>query len=51
MLEDYVGLMKMMQSLPENHHLLTDIAEMFVTVGMSEQAVESYKRVRRRGVL
>ena len=45
MLEDYIGLMKMMQGLPENHHLLQDIAQMFVTVGMCEQAVEAYIKV------
>ena len=45
MLEDYIGLMKMMQNLPENHHLLNEIAQMFVTVGMCEQAVESYIKV------
>ncbi|KAJ8321655.1 hypothetical protein KUTeg_000126 [Tegillarca granosa] len=42
MLEDYPGLEKMVQSLPENHKLLPDIAAMFVTVGMCEQAVTSY---------
>lgn len=45
MLEDYIGLMKMMQGLPENHALLSSIAEMFVTVGMCEQAVEAYTKV------
>jgi len=35
-----------MQSLPENHKLLPDIAQMFVSVGMCEQAVEAYSKVR-----
>ncbi|KAK3580220.1 hypothetical protein CHS0354_012747 [Potamilus streckersoni] len=42
MLEDYPGLEKMVQSLPENHKLLPDIASMFVTVGMCNQAVDAY---------
>ncbi|KAI0210975.1 WD repeat-containing protein 35 [Lamellibrachia satsuma] len=42
MLEDYVGLTQMMMALPENHKLLPDIAEMFVTVGMCEEAVAAY---------
>ncbi|XP_077990221.1 WD repeat-containing protein 35-like isoform X1 [Glandiceps talaboti] len=42
MLEDFDGLQKMVESLPENHRLLPDIAGMFVTVGMCEQAVQAY---------
>ncbi|XP_064652091.1 WD repeat-containing protein 35-like [Lineus longissimus] len=44
MLEDYTGLEKMCQSLPENHALLPEIAKMFVTVGMCEQSVEAYTK-------
>uniref|UniRef100_A0A9J8C423 WD repeat domain 35 n=1 Tax=Cyprinus carpio carpio TaxID=630221 RepID=A0A9J8C423_CYPCA len=36
MLEDYDGLEKLANSLPENHELLPDIGQMFVTVGMCE---------------
>ncbi|KAK3088211.1 hypothetical protein FSP39_016191 [Pinctada imbricata] len=43
-LEDYGGLEKMVQALPENHKLLPEIADMFVTVGMCEQAVAAYTR-------
>ncbi|XP_070533961.1 WD repeat-containing protein 35-like isoform X2 [Ptychodera flava] len=42
MLEDFAGLQKMVESLPENHRLLPEVAGMFVTVGMCEQAVEAY---------
>lgn len=44
-LEDYNGLDKMMKSLPENHKLLPDIAQQFVSVGMCEQAVEAFSKV------
>ncbi|XP_021346413.1 WD repeat-containing protein 35-like isoform X1 [Mizuhopecten yessoensis] len=44
MLEDYTGLEKMVQALPENQKLLPDIAAMFVTVGMCEQAVSAYSK-------
>ncbi|XP_063406795.1 WD repeat-containing protein 35-like isoform X2 [Mytilus trossulus] len=44
MLEDYMGLEKMVMALPENHKLLPEIAAMFVTVGMCEQAVNAYIR-------
>ncbi|XP_074656125.1 WD repeat-containing protein 35-like isoform X2 [Tubulanus polymorphus] len=44
MLEDYVGLLSMAQSLPENHQLLPDIAGMFATVGMCQEAVQAYVR-------
>ncbi|XP_071111924.1 WD repeat-containing protein 35-like isoform X1 [Haliotis cracherodii] len=47
MLEDYSGLEKMVQALPENHKLLPDIAGMFVSVGMCKQAVEAYIRCNR----
>nr|XP_032817286.1 WD repeat-containing protein 35 isoform X1 [Petromyzon marinus] len=42
MLEDYDGLERLATSLPENHKLLTNVAHMFVTVGMCEQAVAAY---------
>ncbi|KAM4772218.1 WD repeat-containing protein 35 [Rhinophrynus dorsalis] len=42
MLEDYNGLEVLASSLPENHKLLPDIARMFVTVGMCEQAVTAF---------
>ncbi|XP_060579333.1 WD repeat-containing protein 35-like [Ruditapes philippinarum] len=41
-LEDYAGLEKMVSSLPENHKLLPDIANMFMTVGMCTQAVDAF---------
>ncbi|XP_076457078.1 WD repeat-containing protein 35-like isoform X2 [Babylonia areolata] len=47
MLEDYSGLEKMITTLPENHKLLPDIAQMFHSVGMCEQAVEAYIRCNR----
>ncbi|KAL8581320.1 WD repeat-containing protein 35 [Nucella lapillus] len=47
MLEDYSGLEKMITNLPENHKLLPDIAQMFQSVGMCEQAVEAYIRCNR----
>ncbi|XP_052504656.1 WD repeat-containing protein 35 [Budorcas taxicolor] len=42
MLEDYVGLENLAHSLPENHKLLPEIAQMFVRVGMCEQAVTAF---------
>uniref|UniRef100_F6XA62 WD repeat-containing protein 35 n=1 Tax=Xenopus tropicalis TaxID=8364 RepID=F6XA62_XENTR len=42
MLEDYNGLEVLANSLPENHKLLPEIARMFVTVGMCEQAVAAF---------
>ncbi|XP_010877761.2 WD repeat-containing protein 35 isoform X1 [Esox lucius] len=42
MLEDYEGLERLANSLPENHKLLMDIGQMFVTVGMCEQTVNAY---------
>lgn len=44
MLEDYSGLENLMHALPENHKLLPDVAAMFVSVGMCEQAVEAYTK-------
>ncbi|XP_022083410.1 WD repeat-containing protein 35-like [Acanthaster planci] len=42
LLEDFVGLQKLADSFPENHRLLPDIAAMFVTVGMCQEAVAAY---------
>ncbi|XP_037007685.2 WD repeat-containing protein 35 isoform X2 [Artibeus jamaicensis] len=42
MLEDYEGLESLANSLPENHKLLPEIAQMFVRVGMCEQAVTAF---------
>ncbi|XP_029451827.1 WD repeat-containing protein 35 isoform X1 [Rhinatrema bivittatum] len=42
MLEDYEGLEMLASALPENNKLLPDIAHMFVTVGMCEQAVTAF---------
>ncbi|KAF6107088.1 WD repeat domain 35 [Phyllostomus discolor] len=42
MLEDYEGLESLASSLPENHKLLPEIAQMFVRVGMCEQAVTAF---------
>ncbi|XP_060727604.1 WD repeat-containing protein 35 [Tachysurus vachellii] len=47
MLEDYDGLERLANTLPENHKLLPDIGQMFVTVGMCEQAVSAYLRCNR----
>ncbi|XP_060781150.1 WD repeat-containing protein 35 [Neoarius graeffei] len=44
MLEDYDGLERLANALPENHKLLPEIGQMFVTVGMCEQAVSAYLR-------
>jgi WD repeat-containing protein 35 len=41
-LEDYPGLESMIETLPENHKLLVDIAEKCVTVGLCQQAVAAY---------
>eukprot|EP00057_Strongylocentrotus_purpuratus_P012812 XP_011667286.1 PREDICTED: WD repeat-containing protein 35 isoform X1 [Strongylocentrotus purpuratus] len=42
MLEDFAGLNKLSDALPENHLLLPDIASMFMTVGMCAEAVSAY---------
>uniref|UniRef100_A0A673JJ84 WD repeat-containing protein 35 n=1 Tax=Sinocyclocheilus rhinocerous TaxID=307959 RepID=A0A673JJ84_9TELE len=42
MLEDYDGLERLANSLPENLKLLPDIGQMFVTVGMCEQDVRAF---------
>lgn len=44
-LEDYAGLQEMMKALPENHKMLPDMANQFVSVGMCEEAVEAYLKV------
>ena len=43
--EDYVGLQKMSENIPENHQLLPEIGRMFNSVGMCEQAVDAYTKV------
>ena len=45
-LEDFEALSKMASHLSENHPLLPQIAEMFVSVGMSQEAVDAYKKVK-----
>ncbi|CAF4161448.1 unnamed protein product, partial [Rotaria sordida] len=45
--EDYVALEKLSQSLQENDPLLRPIADTFASVGLSEQAVDAYKRCNR----
>ncbi|XP_050408389.2 WD repeat-containing protein 35 [Patella vulgata] len=47
MLEEYQGLETMVDSLPENHKLLPDIAKMFLSVGMCDQAVNSYRKCNK----
>eukprot|EP00794_Sanderia_malayensis_P012081 gene12081-13325_t len=42
MLEDYDGLEKLVNTLPENHKLLPSIGEMFTSVGLCEQAVQAF---------
>ncbi|XP_071854382.1 WD repeat-containing protein 35-like isoform X2 [Apostichopus japonicus] len=42
MMEDFDGLNKMADALPENHKLLPDIAKMFISVGMCTEAVTAY---------
>ncbi|CAE1311718.1 WDR35 [Acanthosepion pharaonis] len=46
-LEDFAGLEKMINALPENHELLPKISAMFVTVGMCDQAVEAFIKCNR----
>ena len=43
-LEDFENLSKMASYLSENHPLLPKIAEMFVSVGMSGEAVDAFKK-------
>ncbi|XP_031567757.1 WD repeat-containing protein 35-like isoform X2 [Actinia tenebrosa] len=47
MLEDYNGLESMVNSLPENHKLLAEIAAMFRSVGMCEQAVVAFSKTNK----
>ncbi|GFS41807.1 WD repeat-containing protein 35 [Trichonephila inaurata madagascariensis] len=42
MLEDYAGLERLLNDLPENHKLLPELGSMFSSVGMCEQAVSAY---------
>lgn len=45
--EDYSGLEKMAEALPENHRLLPEIAKMFASVGMCAQALFSFVKCNR----
>jgi len=47
MLEDYNGLEKLLNTLPENHKLLPSFAEMFLSVGLCEQAALSFEKCSR----
>ncbi|CAF1237686.1 unnamed protein product [Adineta steineri] len=47
LVEDYVALEKLSRSLQENDPLLKPIGDTFATVGLSEQAVDAYKRCNR----
>lgn len=44
-LEDYTALEKTVADLPEKHPLLPRIAEIFVTMGMCQEAVSTYVKV------
>uniref|UniRef100_A0A0P4W8W7 WD repeat-containing protein 35 n=1 Tax=Scylla olivacea TaxID=85551 RepID=A0A0P4W8W7_SCYOL len=46
-LEDFESLESLVRSLPENSSLLPTIAEMFTSVGMSQQAVAAYMKCSR----
>ncbi|UJR15120.1 hypothetical protein I4U23_002085 [Adineta vaga] len=45
--EDYVALQKLSQSLQDNDPLLKPIGDTFGSVGLSDQAVNAYKRCNR----
>lgn len=45
-LEDFESLESLVRSLPDNSTLLPSIAEMFTSVGMSQQAVAAYMKVK-----
>lgn len=45
MLEDYDALQTTATALPDKHPLLTQIGEIFVSVGMCSQAVTTYVKV------
>lgn len=47
MLEDYDGLERLLNSLPDNHKLLTELGSMFSSVGMCEQAVDAYLKANK----
>lgn len=47
MLEDYEGLGKMLNALPENHHLLPNIGALFQKIGMSNEAVIAFLKCNR----
>lgn len=47
MLEDYQGLEKFTEQLPDNHHLLKSIGEMFSSVGLCEQAATAFVKTNQ----
>ncbi|GIY66841.1 WD repeat-containing protein 35 [Caerostris extrusa] len=47
MLEDYGGLERLLNDLPENHKLLPELGSMFSSVGMCEQAVSAYVKCNK----
>mmetsp|Transcript_25500 Transcript_25500/g.48224 ORF Transcript_25500/g.48224 Transcript_25500/m.48224 type:complete len:1215 (+) Transcript_25500:126-3770(+) len=42
LLEDYVGLEKLIHTLPDGHPMLCNIGKKFLSVGLCEQAVEGF---------
>lgn len=49
-LEDFESLESLVRSLPDSSTLLPSIAEMFTSVGMSQQAVAAYMKVRMQAL-
>ena len=47
MLEDYEGLEKIVNTLPENHPLLADVGALFQNIGLSEKAVAAFLKCNR----
>jgi WD repeat-containing protein 35 len=47
LLEDHAGLKTLTDQLPENHKLLQEIAEMFITLGMCREAVDAYVKCNK----
>ncbi|CAL1291163.1 unnamed protein product [Larinioides sclopetarius] len=50
MLEDYAGLERLLNDLPENHKLLPELGSMFSSVGMCEQAVSAFVKITDLGI-
>ena len=46
MLDDYKGLERLVENLPDNHQLLSVIANMLTNAGMCDQAVYAYVKVK-----